>query len=454
MNQVAEHRAAPVDRRRRAAMPSAAQTLAFWRDPHAYLRWCRRRYGSTFAMNPLGKPPLVFMSEPGDIRAIVTAPADVLLPGEGGAVIAPLVGRDSFMLAEGDDHLAGRRAILPGFQRQRVSAHSGMVSATVAAEIATWPLGEPIALGGRLRALTLRVILHTIFGTGDERVDELHRRLLVMFRVAGTLTLHMPRLRHAPPWRRIWRRFLADRESVDSSLAELIVERAHSRAHDRGLLGMLIGPRHVAGGAEAIDAVRDTVMSLILAGHETTGSELAWSIQLLAHHPAARQRLIAELDGGSEDYLDAVVSEVLRHRPVFLFTIPRVVAQPYAIAGRTYRPPVHLVGCVHLMQHEAALYRDPEAFCPERFLDGAPSAEAWMPWGGGRKTCPGRHLALVEMRTVLRALFEHLDVEPASTRVETGRWRTVIVTPGEGCRVVLQERGAQSVRQATGQVGS
>lgn len=448
MNRMTGHRAEPVVRPRSAPLPSAVETLAFWRDPHAYLRWCRQRYGSTFTMTPLAKPPLVFMSEADDIRAIVSAPADVLLPGEGGAVIAPLVGRDSFMLADGDDHLAGRRRILPGFQRQRVGAQTDMVSAAVAAEVATWPLGEPVALEGRLRALTLSVILHTIFGVGDERVDELHRRLLAMFEVAGTLTLHMPVLRHMPPWRHIWRRFLADRERVGSSLADLILERAHSRAHDNGLLGMLIGPRHVAGGTEAISEVRDTIMSLILAGHETTGSELAWAVQLLAHHGAARRRLVAQLDRGVDDYLDAVVSEVLRHRPVFLFTIPRVVAKPYSIGERTYGPPVHLVGCVHLMQHDAALYRDPEAFCPERFLGEAPRAEAWMPWGGGRKTCPGRHLALVEMRTVLRALFERLDVEPTGVRVETARWRTVIVTPGEGCRVVLRKRGARAAGRA------
>jgi cytochrome P450 len=448
MNQVKGHQAEPVVRPRSAPLPSAVETLAFWRDPHAYLRWCRQRYGSTFTMTPLAKPPLVFMSEADDIRAILSAPADVLRPGEGGAVIAPLVGRDSFMLADDDDHLAGRRRILPGFQRQRVSAHADMVSATVAAEIATWPLGEPVALGGRLRALTLRVILHTIFGVGDERIDELHRQLLAMFQVAGTLTLHMPVLQHAPPWRHIWRRFLADRERVDASLTQLIVERAHSRAHGRGLLGMLIGPRHVAGGTETISEVRDTIMSLILAGHETTGSELAWAVQLIAHNGEVRQRLVTELDRSDDDYLDAVVSEVLRHRPVFLFTIPRVVAKPCSIGERIYRPPVHLVGCVHLMQHDPALYRNPEAFCPERFLQESPRVEAWMPWGGGRKTCPGRHLALVEMRTVLRALFERLDVKPAGARVETGRWRTVIVTPGEGCRVVLRERGARAVERA------
>jgi len=425
-----------------APLPSVIQTFAFWRDPHAYLRWCRRRYGSTFTMAPLGKPPLVFMARARDIKAIITAPADVLRPGEGGAVIAPLVGRDSFMLADGEDHLAGRRRILPGFQRDRVSSHTQMVRATVEREIAGWPLDTPVALHGRLRALTLRVILHAIFGVGDERVDELHRRLLAMFSVAASLTLHMPALRHAPPWRRVWRRFLADRDGVDALLAELIVERAHSRAHDRGLLAMLLGPIHVDGGADAIGSVRDTLMSLILAGHETTGSELAWAVQLLAHHPAVMRRLVRELDGGvdGDAYLDAVISEVLRHRPVFLFTIPRAVAKPCRIGGRTYHPPVHLVGCVHLMQHDAAAYARPEAFCPERFLDEAPRADAWMPWGGGRKRCPGNHLALLEMRTVLRTLLQRLAIEPGSARVETARWRTVIVAPGGGCRVVLRKR--------------
>lgn len=421
---------------------SIVQTYAFWRDPHAYLRSCRRKYGSTFTMTPLGKPPLVFMSEASDIKAIVTAPADVLRPGEGGAVLAPLVGRDSFMLADGDVHLVGRRRILPGFHHERVSKHTQIVRATVEREIAGWPLDTPVALHGHLRALTLRVILRTIFGVGDERVDELHRRLLAMFSVAASLTLHMPALQHAPPWRRIWRRFLIDRDSVDALLAELIVEHAHSRAHDKGLLAMLLGPMHVRGGADVISEVRDTIMSLVLAGHETTGSELAWALQLLAHHRSVAQRLVRELDrdGDGEAYLDAVISEVLRHRPVFLFTIPRAVAKPCAIGGHTYHPPVHLVGCVHLMQHDAAVYAQPEAFRPERFLDEAPRVDAWMPWGGGRKRCPGRHLAMLEMRTVLRTLFERLVIEPASARVETARWRTVIVTPGGGCRVVLRKR--------------
>jgi cytochrome P450 len=391
-------------------------------------------------MRPFGKPPLVFMSDAADIRAIVNAPPDVLRPGQGGEVIAPLVGRDSFMLADGERHLEGRRAILPAFHHERVNAHEDLVRAIVTREIASWPLDRPIALHTRLRALTLSVILQTIFGVDDERVDELHRRLLAMFGVAASLTLHMPALRHAPPWRRVWQQFLAARSGVDEILAELIVERAHSRAHNHGLLAMLLGPRHVANGASAVGDVRDTIMSLILAGHETTGSELAWAVQLLAHHGAVSRCLVRELDRDADEYLNAVVNEALRHRPVFLFTIPRAVAKVVEVGGRTYHPPVHLVGCVHLMHHDPSAYAEPEAFRPERFLDAPPQADAWMPWGGGRKRCPGRHLAMLEMRTVLRTLFERLDVEPARARMETARWRTVIVTPGAGCRVVLRAR--------------
>jgi cytochrome P450 len=430
------------------ALPSAVQTYAFWRNPHAFLHWCRERHGRTFTLKPLGKPPLVFMSAAEDIKTIVSSPPDVLLPGKGGAVIAPLVGPDSFMLADGDRHLAGRRRILPGFRHERVDMHSEMVSAIVKREIATWPLGRPIALHKQLRGLALRVILQTIFGESDDRVDELHRRLLAMFALAASLTLHMPALRHTPPWRSLWQQFLIDRDGVDACLAELIAERAHCREHDQGLLAMLIGPTHVEGGPSAIDEVRDTIMSLILAGHETTGAELAWAVQLLAHHPQVTRRLVAELDSGDEDYLQAVVSEVLRHRPVFLFTIPRVVAKPIDIGGHTYHPPVHLAGCVYLMQHDEAAFAEPEAFRPERFLGQAPQPDTWMPWGGGRKRCPGRHLATLEMATVLRAMYERIQVEPAGAQVETARWRSVIVTPGGGCRVVLRTRLASTGRRA------
>lgn len=178
---------------------------------------------------------------------------------------------------------------------------------------------------------------------------------------------------------------------------------------------------------------------MILAGHETTASELAWAFQLLAHNPATAARVVDSLDNGEDRLLTATVQEVLRHRPVFLFTIPRVVNAPFEIAGRTFDPPVHLMGCIYLMQHDPAAYDDPERFWPERFLAAEPP-DVWMPWGGGRKRCPGHHLAMLEMQLVLRTVLSELRVLPVGNRVETARWRSVIVTPGRGSRILLRRR--------------
>jgi cytochrome P450 len=187
--------------------------------------------------------------------------------------------------------------------------------------------------------------------------------------------------------------------------------------------------------------LRNNVMSLILAGHETTAAQLAWAFQLLAHHPAARDRLLREIDSESGDeYLTATIQEVLRHRCVFVFAIPRAVAKPVEIGGWTYTPPVHLLACIYLLHHDDAAYPDPGAFRPERFLEAPPDPSTWMPWGGGRKRCPGLHLAMLEMKVVLRTVLRERIPEAAARRMERPRWRSVIVAPHAGSRVVLARR--------------
>src|SRR6202035_1784566 len=211
-----------------APLPASIQTFAFWRDPHAYLKWGRRRYGARFTIRPLGMPPMVFMSDPADIKAIVKAPADVLHPGAGAGVIAPLVGEGSFMLAEEDEHLSRRRAVTPAFHHGLTEQHAGVVQEIVIREGATSPLETPIAIHPYLRALTLRVILRTVFAAGDGRVEELHARLLAMLSVTASLALQEPQLRHLPGWRGDWKRFLADRADVDRIVAGLIRDEAET----------------------------------------------------------------------------------------------------------------------------------------------------------------------------------------------------------------------------------
>ncbi len=421
-------------------LPSAIQTLAFWRHPHAYLEWCARRYGSRFTVKAVGMPPMVFMSEPADIKTIVGAPANVLHSGAGGRTIAPLVGEGSFMLAEEEKHLAGRRAILPAFHHRVVQEHAEMAREIAAREIATWPRGSAFASHPYLRALTLRVILRTIFGREDARLRELHARLLAMFSIAGSLTLQEPELRRLPRWRGIWRRFLVERSRVEEIIVRLIEDDAHRGARDSGLLSMLLGGEQEDSDRTTITHIRDTLASVILAGHETTASELAWAFQLLAHDPLVARRLSGDLAAGGEGYLTATIQEVLRHRPVFLFAIPRVVRRPFEIAGTTYRPPIQLVGCIHLMHHDPSVYPAPHMFRPERFLDAPPRPEVWMPWGGGRKRCPGHHLAMLEMRTVLETVLRDFELVAVGEKIETARWRSVIVTPGRGSRIMLRER--------------
>jgi cytochrome P450 len=229
---------------------------------------------------------------------------------------------------------------------------------------------------------------------------------------------------------------------VDTLIYELIQERlAESGPLRDDALTMLLDARNPDGSRLSQRQLRDNVVTVLVSGHETTAAQLAWAFQLLAHNPRVQELLINEIDANAGDaYLTATIQEVLRHRTVFPFTVPRVVKQPIEIGGWTYEPPAHLLGCIYLLHHDPAIYPEPEKFRPERFLEGQPSPYTYLPWGGGRRRCPGSHLALLEMSTVLRTVLETMTISPASRRMERPRWRSVIVTPHDGSRVVLRER--------------
>lgn len=432
-------------------LPQPLQTFVFWRWPLRYLESCNRRYGSAFTLHASGHPPLVFISKVSDIKAILTAPADVLHPGEGASPILPLVGDQSFMLQEEQSHLAGRRAIMPAFSHSAVQRHTAAVTKIARAAVDRWPVGQAIALHPRLRTLTLQVILHSIFGASEhvepEQLTALRERLLRMLEITASPVLSAPPLRRGPG-SLIWKRFLRQRSEVDELIYALLdrtEEAGCARSKPWDLLALLKSARNPDGSPMSRRQTRDNIMSIILAGHETTASELTWAFQLLAHNPRVQCQLIEEIDNGdSELYLTATVQEVLRHRPVFLFAIPRAVAKATNVGARSYRPEAHLLGNIYLLHHNPAIYDDPHTFQPERFLGLPPDAHNWMPWGGGRKRCPGHHLATLEMKTVLRTVLARATVMPADGNPERPSWRSVIVTPARGGRVVLQARESSS----------
>jgi cytochrome P450 len=429
--------------------PTAILTYVYWRSPFLYMERCQNRYGRRFTHRMTSFPRLVFLSDPTEVKTMLAAPADVLRPGKGGAKIAPIVGWRSFMLIDGNEHLNGRKAALPALQKRTIDTESLWVIDTVRRAIALWPRDAALPLHPRLRALTLKVILRRVFAGGEpqyeDRLSALLDRALAMLTVTGSVVFPVPILRHGPG-RTVWRRFIRHRSEVDTLIHALIDERLEVGRAGRDALAALLGARNGDGTPMTRAQLRDNVMSLILAGHETTASQLAWAFQLLAHNPDAQSRLIEEIDEDAGDaYLTATIQEVLRHRPVFLFTIPRAVEQPIEIGGWTYEPPAHLLGCIYLLHHDPAVYPEPERFRPERFLEGQPSPYTYLPWGGGRRRCPGSYLALLEMKTVLRTVLETMTVSPTSRHMERPKWRSVIVTPHAGSRVVLRRRERRPV---------
>jgi cytochrome P450 len=422
-------------------VPAPLQTFLFWRSPFSYLQHCRNRYGPLFTLSATSQAPLVFLSDPAEIRSMMAAPEETLRPGEGGGVVEPIVGERSFMLSDGPEHSAGRRTVLAAFHADVVKGHSQAIVEVAEQALAHWPTNTEVALHPRLRSLTLEVILRTLAGRFvgplDERTRTLGDRILEMLRVTASPVFIEPHLRHGPG-RRTWKSFLRHRAEVDQLLSELVSQRGGAPSELFGELTALSNPD---GSKPSSRQVRDNAMSLILAGHETTAAQLAWAFQLLAHNPAVCERLHEEIDGGrSEEYLTATIQEILRHRCVFVFAIPRAIAKPVRIGNRIHQPPAHLLACIYLLHHDPAIYRDPHTFRPERFMHAPPDPRTWIPWGGGRKRCPGLHLAMLEMKTVLQSVLASRTIHPVTKRIERPRWRSVIVAPHAGSRVILRPR--------------
>jgi cytochrome P450 len=432
-----------------APLPAALQTLGCRVWPLGYLERCHRRYGHTFTVYPIDMAPLVFLSDPGDIRAMLAAPPADLHAGAGGVVMAPLFGEQAFMLREQEHHKCGRSSVSPLFQRKAVEARRDAIQRLAEEEVARWPTGDSFSAHPCLMVLALRIIMDIAIVDKGSLVQRFCAALAEMLGVMASLVLQEPRLRHLPGWRGQWKRMVRQRAAVDSLVFELIRTRRR-REPVEDVLGVLLLARNPDGSGYSDRQVRDNLVSLLITGIETTAAELAWALQLLAHNQTVQERLAHELECDEDSaYLTATVQEVLRRRPAFLFTAPRIVARPVEIGGRRYPPSVQLLSCIYLLHHDPALFEEPRAFRPERFLKAPPSSKTWLPWGGGRRRCLGQHLAMLEMETVLRAVVAQRRVLPASPRIERARWRTVLVAPHAGCRVILSpRREVRPARQA------
>jgi cytochrome P450 len=422
--------------------PKALQTLGWWTRPTGFLERCRARYGTRFTIRLLASPPFVMLSDPDHVRELFTAPPEALHPGEGARILEPVVGRNSVILLDESDHLEQRKLMLPAFHGDRMQRLSGLVTEVAEREAAAWPRDEPIALHPRLQALTLEVILRAVFGLDPgERLDAVRERLTRLLDLGSRPIGMLPPLQRELGGRGPWARIVRLREETDALLFELIEERRRDAGDREDVLAMLLAARHADGSPMSREELRDELMTLLVAGHETTASELAWAFERLVRAPRVVRRLVEEIDtGASEDYLVATVQETLRRRPVLSNAAPRLTMRDVEIGGWTYPPGACLVANAHLIHHDPAIYPEPYACRPERFLDRAPGTYTWIPFGGGRRRCLGASFALLEMQVVLRAVLKRNEVRAAGTGAELARRRSITVSPRLGARVVLGPR--------------
>jgi cytochrome P450 len=409
---------------------------------------CRAQYGKRFTIRLLATPPWVVHSDPEHIKEIFTAPPDVLHPGEGARILEPVVGRYSLILLDRGDHLSQRKLMLPAFHGEKMERLSGLMSEVAEREAATWPMDTPVALHSRLQALTMEIILRAVFGLDPgDRLDGLRDRLTTILDYSSGPQSVLPFMQRELGGRSPWARFLRLREESDQLIFELIDERRGEDADRDDILSMLLAARHEDGSPMSDQELRDELMTLLVAGHETTASELAWAFERLARSPQVLERLVAEIDAGEEDaYLTATIQETLRRRPVLPNAAPRLVKQPVEIGGWTYQPGVCMIASSYLVQHDPDIYPDPYAFRPERFLEDPPGTYTWIPFGGGRRRCLGASFAMLEMKLVLRAVLARSEICLAADGLERTRRRAITLSPRRGARTVLRDRQSAGSR--------
>jgi cytochrome P450 len=410
-----------------------------------FLERCRERFGKRFTMRLLQTPPFVHHSEPEHLREIFTAPPEVLHPGEGARILEPVVGANSVILLDERAHLSQRKLMLPAFHGEKMQRLSNLVRDVTEREVAQWPRDEPVELHPRLQALTLEIILRAVFGLeAGERLDALRDRLTKILAFGARPSSMLPMLQRG----KAWHDFQTRRDEADALIYATIDERRQNGGGD-DILAMLLEARHEDGSLMSPVELRDELMTLLVAGHETTASELAWAFERLPRTPEVLRRLTAEVDAGDDDdYLTATVHETLRRRPVLPNAAPRLVMEPVEVGGWHYEPGVCLIADAYLLHHDPDVYPDPYAFRPERFLDEQPGTYTWIPFGGGRRRCLGSSFALLEMKIVLRAVLEQSELSPASAEDEGARRRSITLSPKAGARTVLRARSPARVPTA------
>jgi cytochrome P450 len=410
------------------SLPMSMQTLAMRTRQRPFLERSRRRYGSMFTLSVVGLGPTVIVSDPELIKQTFRADATVLHAGTA-SPLRELLGENSMLGIDEDQHMEQRKLLLPPFKGQRMRQYEPMIAEIAAEEIDGWPLDVEFEAARAMQRITLRAILRAVFGAEGAQLQTLSPELR----------------RNLGPWAP-WPKFQKLRRRIDEALHELIaIAKADRDLESRAdVLALMVQARHEDGTPMGNDELCDELVTMLVAGHETTSNTLSWAMERLRRHPQIIERLVEEVDAGEKALRDATIREVQRTRPVIAFA-GRYARKPFELGG--YRLPVGtrilLAAC--LTHYDPQLFPNPDRFEPDRFLDTLPDTYSWIPFGGGIRRCIGATFAHMEMDVVLRVLLERVELVPTSAAPERWAFRGVVWAPARGGQTMVRRRAAREL---------
>jgi cytochrome P450 len=432
--------------------PAVVQTLAWALAPTWVMDRCVRRLGEAFTLTffPSGMQ-LVMISEPEAVKTVFTAPPEVAPSGARSSPVAPVMGPNSVIVLTGPEHMRQRKLLLPPFHGERMREYEEVIVEATRRDMASWPLGRPMRLLQRTRAITLEVILRAVFGVEAERMGALREAIGGLMTPVKPLQILMLALRQ-PTLERPKGAFGEALDRLDGLIYEELARRRGQPdlAERRDILSLLMQARDEDGEAMSEEELRDELVTLLLAGHETTATSVAWAVERLVRHPRKLERLVAEIDaegqGGGDEYMRAVVNETLRVRPVVPM-VTRTLMEELEVGGYELPAGTRVFPSIYLTNRNPRVYEAPQEFRPERFLEEGPETFSWIPFGGGIRRCIGASFAQLEMKLILRTVLSELVPSlPGRRPRRRGEWvrrRAITLVPAAGARVVWRPRGEE-----------
>jgi cytochrome P450 len=425
--------------------------LRFLFQPLETIEARRQAYGDDYRVSqPDAKPALVYFSSPQALEAIFTAKPEQLGAGRGNQILKELIGEHGIVLLEGAAHQRQKQLLMPPFHGDRMRSYAQVIQSITTEVIRSWQVGTTFAVRPIMQSISLQVILRAVFGLEEgQRYEQLRQTMSRMLdgfgSPLGAMFLFYPFLQQEWGWSP-WGKFLQRRQQVDDLLYAEIRDRRHQPNSDRtDILALLMATRDTEGQPMSDVELRDELITLLFAGHETTASALAWALYWIVSLPDVRTKLLAEIEAVGIDadpmviarlpYLQAICQETLRLYPIALSAFPRIVKQPIEIVGYGLEPGTVIMPSIYLAHHRESVYPEPKQFRPERFLGRQYSPYEYLPFGGGDRRCIGAAFALFEMKLVLFQMVSHFQMSLVNSKPIRPIRRGITVAPSDRLRM-------------------